>query len=164
MAGHVEEDWIELSKMCNEANFDLIELNLSCPHGMTERGLGRACGEDPNIVRDISKWVSSTAKMPVIVKVTPNHSIVSEIALAAQEGGAHAVCLTNTMPSLMDPETSGKNTPSVGRKGEVAFGGAAGSILRPFALKKCAEVAINSKIKIPIFGSGGIISGDHALA
>lgn len=56
-----------------DAPFDLIELNLSCPHGMTEKGMGRACGEDPEIVRDITSWATSMTKVPIIVKITPNY-------------------------------------------------------------------------------------------
>lgn len=51
----------------------MLELNLSCPHGMTEKGMGRACGEDPDIVRDITTWVTKRTSLPVIVKITPNY-------------------------------------------------------------------------------------------
>jgi dihydropyrimidine dehydrogenase (NADP+) len=68
------------------------------------------------------------------------------------------------MPSLMDPNPDGTPWPAVGVKKETAFGGAAGSVLRPFALKKCAEVASNPKIKIPILGTGGIVGPDNAIA
>jgi dihydropyrimidine dehydrogenase (NADP+) len=50
MAGFNKDDWIELTKMTNEAGFDMLELNLSCPHGMNEKGMGRACGENPDTV------------------------------------------------------------------------------------------------------------------
>lgn len=50
MCGYNKEDWVELTKMSNKAPFDMLELNLSCPHGMTDKGMGRACGEDPVIV------------------------------------------------------------------------------------------------------------------
>jgi dihydropyrimidine dehydrogenase (NADP+) len=81
----------------------MLELNLSCPHGMTELGMGRACGEDPVMVENISRWVSSNTKLPVIIKITPNYAYADVIAKAAKKGGALAVCLTNTLPSLMDP-------------------------------------------------------------
>ena len=51
MAGFVKEDWKELIGIAKKGHFDLIELNLSCPHGMNEKGMGRACGEDPAIVK-----------------------------------------------------------------------------------------------------------------
>lgn len=73
MAGYNKEDWIELIQMTNTAPFDMIELNLSCPHGMIEKGMGRACGEDPVIVEQITKWVVENTTLPVIVKITPNY-------------------------------------------------------------------------------------------
>lgn len=65
---------------------------------------------------------------------------------------------------MMDPDPNGDPWPAVGRKKEFAFGGATGGILRPFALKKCAEVALNPKYKKEIMGTGGIASGEHAIA
>lgn len=163
MAGYSKEDWTELTLQANEAPFDLIELNLSCPHGMTDLGMGRACGENPSMVREITKWVTAVSRVPVIVKITPNYGYSDELARAAKEGGAQAVCMTNTMPSLMDPNPEGIPWPAVGDQQHVAYGGATGSVLRPFALKKASEVA-KLVPGIDIFGSGGIISGDHAMS
>lgn len=73
MAGFNEQDWIELTTLANTAGFDALELNLSCPHGMNEKGMGRACGEDPVILGKITKWVTSHTTLPVIVKITPNY-------------------------------------------------------------------------------------------
>lgn len=71
--------------MCkNEGQFDLLELNLSCPHGMTELGMGRACGENPKVVKDICEWVTSEIDIPVIVKITPNYPDAYIIAEAAK--------------------------------------------------------------------------------
>ena len=73
MASFNKDDWIELTKMANQAGFDALELNLSCPHGMNEKGMGRACGEDPKILGQITKWVVDNTDLPVIVKITPNY-------------------------------------------------------------------------------------------
>jgi dihydropyrimidine dehydrogenase (NADP+) len=108
MSGYNKEDWIELTKMTNKAPFDMIELNLSCPHGMTEKGMGRACGEDPVIVEQITKWVVDNTKLPVIVKITPNYHEADALSAAALRGGAKAVTLTNTLPGLVDPLPSGE--------------------------------------------------------
>lgn len=151
-------------KKCESAPFDCYELNLSCPHGMGEFGMGRATGENPKTVREITSWVVSATKKPVFIKITPNWAYADELAIAAQEGGAAGVTLTNTMPSLMDPNPEGNPWPRVGQNQKVAFGGACGSVLRPFALKKCAETAANPRFKGDIFGSGGIVSADHALS
>lgn len=148
--------------MTNEANFDMLELNLSCPHGMNEKGMGRACGEDPDTVEQITRWVCEVTTTPVIVKITPNYAYAEQIAAAALRGGAKAVTLTNTLPGLIDPKPSGSPTVSVGSDKFYTPGGTTGTTLRPFALKKTADVA--KTVDIDIFGSGGIIGGDHALA
>lgn len=140
----------------------MIELNLSCPHGMNEKGMGRACGEDPEIVRDITSWVTSKTKIPIIVKITPNYGQAELLAQAAYEGGAKAVTLTNTMPGLVDPYPDGESFNGVGLEKHVAPGGSTGSILRPFAMRKCVDVA-KTVPEIDIFASGGIISGDHGI-
>ncbi|EGR27432.1 hypothetical protein IMG5_196150 [Ichthyophthirius multifiliis] len=163
MAGNNEQDWYDIVEKTKEAPFDMIELNLSCPHGMNEKGMGRACGEDPDVVRQITKWVTSKTKVPIIIKITPNYGQAELLAQAAYEGGAKAVTLTNTMPGLIDPYPDGEFSNGVGVKKQVTPGGSTGSILRPFALRKCVDVA-KYVPQIEIFGSGGIISGDHALS
>jgi dihydropyrimidine dehydrogenase (NADP+) len=67
---------------------------------MNEKGMGRACGEDPVIVKQITEWVVAHTKKPVIVKITPNYGYAEALAEAALEGGAKGVTLTNTMPGL----------------------------------------------------------------
>ena len=149
--------------MCNEAGFDAVELNLSCPPGMNEKGMGRACGEDPVVLGKITKWVTASSKIPVIVKITPNYGQAEILADAALENGAKAVTLTNTMPGLIDPYPTGEPVLPVGKAKQYTAGGTTGSVLRPFALRKCADVA-KFVPEIEIFGSGGIISGDHAMS
>jgi dihydropyrimidine dehydrogenase (NADP+) len=61
--------------MCVIADFDIVELNLSCNHGMPDQGMGRACSDSPEIVKDIVKWVVSIYKKPVFVKLSPNSTI-----------------------------------------------------------------------------------------
>jgi len=65
---------------------------------------------------------------------------------------------------MMDPNPEGAPWPRVGEKEQFAYGGACGSVLRPFALKKCAETAANPKYVKDIFGSGGVVGADHALS
>ncbi len=100
----------------------------------------------------------------MIVKITPNYGYAEALAEAALEGGAKGVTLTNTMPGLQDPLPDGAPIVGVGLKDRLyAPGGTTGSVLRPFALRKCADVA-KMVPEIEIFGSGGIISGDHAMS
>ncbi len=164
MCGFQKDDWIELVKYAETAPFDAYELNLSCPHGMNEKGMGRACGEDPAVVKQITEWVVAHTKKPVVIKITPNYGYAEALAEAALEGGAKGVTLTNTMPGLQDPLPDGAPIVGVGQKDRLyAPGGTTGSVLRPFALRKCADVA-KMVPEIEIFGSGGIISGDHAMS
>lgn len=164
MCSFNKDDWIELVKYANTAPFDAYELNLSCPHGMNEKGMGRACGEDPEIVGQITSWVVANTTKPVIVKITPNYGYAETLAQAALDAGAKAVTLTNTMPGLQDPLPSGEPIVGVGQtQRHYAPGGTTGSVLRPFALRKCADVA-KMVPNVDIFGSGGIISGDHAMS
>lgn len=86
MCTYNKEDWVELSQKAEAAGADALELNLSCPHGMGESGMGLACGQDPELVRTISLWVRSAIKIPFFVKLTPNITDIGSIARAAYEG------------------------------------------------------------------------------
>ena len=68
------------------AGADALELNLSCPHGMGERGMGLACGQDPEMVRNICRWIRAAVKIPFFAKLTPNVTSIVAIAKAAKEG------------------------------------------------------------------------------
>jgi dihydropyrimidine dehydrogenase (NADP+) len=72
MCGFNKDDWTELAKMAEKSGADALELNLSCPHGMGERGMGLACGQDPELVRNICTWVRAAIKIPFFAKLTPN--------------------------------------------------------------------------------------------
>lgn len=72
MCSYNKNDWVELATRAEAAGAHALELNLSCPHGMGESGMGLACGQDPILVRDISLWVRAAVKIPFFVKLTPN--------------------------------------------------------------------------------------------
>ena len=74
------------SLLSQEHGADALELNLSCPHGMGERGMGLACGQNPELVLNICRWVREAVKIPFFAKLTPNVTSVVEIAHAAKEG------------------------------------------------------------------------------
>lgn len=162
MAAPIQKDWDELTEMCNEAGFDFLELNLSCPHGMPEKEMGRACSEHPDTVEKITKWVVAKAKMPVFIKLTPNSTINEEISRRVKSAGGLGVSATNTMTSLMDPLGDGKPYPRVGEKNLVNYGGAAGSIIRPISLRIASEIS-RLNIGIEMMATGGIITAEHAL-
>ena len=162
MASPIQKDWEELTEMCNDAGFDLLELNLSCNHGMPEKGMGKACSEHPDSVELITKWVVAKAKMPVFIKLSPNSTINQEIAKRVKKAGGIGVTATNTMNSFMDPMSDGKPWPRVGEKQLANYGGAAGSVIRPIALRIASEIA-RMNLGIEMMATGGITSAEHAL-
>jgi len=147
------ESWHEMVRRAEDAGSDALELNFGCPHGMSERGMGAAVGQVPEYTEMITAWVKETAKIPVIVKLTPNVTDVTRIAEAAERGGADAVSLINTINSLMsvDLETFTPR-PEVG--GKSTHGGYCGPAVKPIALHLLSCVA--KKVRIPISGIGGV--------
>ena len=94
------ERWHEFVKRSADAGADGIELNFGCPHGMCERGMGSAVGQQPPVTEKIVGWVMEAATIPVIVKLTPNITDVTFAARAAKKGGANAISLINTINSI----------------------------------------------------------------
>uniref|UniRef100_A0A915L5W9 dihydropyrimidine dehydrogenase (NADP(+)) n=1 Tax=Romanomermis culicivorax TaxID=13658 RepID=A0A915L5W9_ROMCU len=162
MCGYEKQDWIELATMAQESGADALELNLSCPHGMGERGMGLACGQRPEMIYNISKWVTEIAKIPVFVKLTPNITNIGEIAKAAKEGGADGVTATNTLSGLMSFKPDGKPWPMNGSKQLSTYGGVSGNALRPVALRGVSMIH-NMYPDFPIMATGGIDSAEVAL-
>jgi dihydropyrimidine dehydrogenase (NAD+) subunit PreA len=151
--------WQEIVKRAEDAGCDGLELNFGCPHGMSERGMGAAVGQVPEYTTMITEWVKEVARTPVIVKLTPNITDVTRIAVAAEQGGADAVSLINTINSLMgvDLETFAPR-PTVAGKG--SHGGYCGPAVKPIALNMVAACA--KRVKIPIGGIGGIATWSDA--
>src|SRR5262245_24370667 len=89
------ERWHEFVQRSTDAGADGVELNFGCPHGMCERGMGSAVGQNPNVAETIVGWVMETATIPVIVKLTPNITDITFAARAAKKGGANAFSLIN---------------------------------------------------------------------
>src|SRR6201998_2961186 len=147
------EAWHEIVQQSEDAGADGLELNFGCPHGMSERGMGSAVGQVPEYAEMITAWVKEAAKTPVIVKLTPNVTDITRVALAAEKGGADAVSLINTINSIIgvDLETFSPK-PNVG--GKSSHGGYCGPALKPIALHLVSSVA--KTVKIPIAGIGGI--------
>jgi len=147
------ESWHEMVRRVEDAGADALELNFGCPHGMSERGMGSSVGQVPEYTEMITSWVKEAAKTPVIVKLTPNVTDITHVALAAEKGGADAVSLINTLNSIIgvDLETFAPK-PDVG--GKSSHGGYCGPALKPIALHLVSSVA--KTVKIPIVGIGGI--------
>ena len=149
MASYNKEDWQELAIGAVEHGADMLELNLSCPHGMGERGMGLACGQDPEMVFNITKWVKDVAKgVPVFPKMTPNITDITVIAGAAKRGGADGVTATNTVSSLMQVKGDATPWPGVGKEKKTTYGGMAGNGIRPMALRGVSAIAKGTHIMI----------------
>ena len=160
MAAFVKEDWQELVRATCDAGADLIELNLSCPHGMGEKGMGMACGQDPKLIRDICAWVREVTTVPFFAKMTPNVTSVVECARAAKEGGADGVTAINTVSSLMAVRPDATAWPNVAKR--TTYGGMSGNATRPIALRMVSQIA-KALPGFPIMGSGGIDSAETAM-
>src|SRR5271169_1536118 len=158
------ETWHDIILRIQDTGADGIELNYGCPHGMSERGMGSAVGQVPEYCEQITRWVMEIAKIPVIVKLTPNISDIVMPARAAVAAGANAVSLINTINSIIgvDLETL-EITPNIGGKG--GHGGYAGPAVKPIALNMLAALGRDSVVhnsKLPISGMGGISTWQDA--
>ncbi|XP_076247670.1 dihydropyrimidine dehydrogenase su(r) isoform X1 [Calliopsis andreniformis] len=162
MCTYNRADWTELAQQAQTAGADALELNLSCPHGMGESGMGLACGQDPELVRNISRWVREAVKIPFFVKLTPNITDIVSIAKAAYEGHADGVSAINTVQGLMGLHADATPWPAVGMKKSTTYGGVSGNATRPQALKAVSSIA-NNIPGFAILGIGGIDSAEVAL-
>ena len=131
MAAFNEDDWKELVRKAKLAGADAVELNLSCPHGMGEKGMGLACGQNPDLVEQICRWTKQAADgMPVFAKLTPNVTEIVHIAEAAKRGGADGVTATNTVSGLMGVLPDSNAWPAVGSEKKTTYGGFSGNSIR----------------------------------
>jgi dihydropyrimidine dehydrogenase (NAD+) subunit PreA len=163
MADNDKKSWHELIQKCEDAGAMGFELNFGCPHGMTERGMGAAVGQDPEIAKMVVEWVMEKTTIPVITKLTPNVHSVVPTGKAVVEAGTHALSLINTIQSItgVDLNTFVPN-PNVG--GKTTFGGYCGPAVKPIALKMLATIAQNTVTKkVPVSGIGGISNWKDAV-
>jgi dihydropyrimidine dehydrogenase (NAD+) subunit PreA len=150
--------WHDVIRRIQDTGADGIELNYGCPHGMSERGMGSAVGQVPEYCEQITRWVMEVAKIPVVVKLTPNISDIVMPARAAVAAGANALSLINTINSIIGVDLESLDiTPNIGGKG--GHGGYAGPAVKPIALNMLAALgrdAIVGASQLPISGMGGI--------
>ena len=150
-----QEDWRSLIRRVEDAGADGIELNFGCPHGMCERGMGSAVGQEPAVLTEITRWAREATELPILVKLTPNVSEILDPALAAVQGGANGLSLINTIKSLMGVDLDRLvPLPVVGSRS--TNGGYCGPAVKPIALHMVAALARDPRITIPISGIGGI--------
>jgi dihydropyrimidine dehydrogenase (NAD+) subunit PreA len=158
------EAWREIVRRIEDTGADGIELNYGCPHGMSERGMGSAVGQVPEYCEQITRWVTEVARIPVIVKLTPNITNIVSPARAALAAGAHALSLINTLNSIIAVNLDTLElTPNIGGKG--GHGGYAGPAVKPIALNMVAALGTDEVVHgsgLPISAMGGISTWSDA--
>lgn len=163
MADNNRESWHELIKKVEDTGAHGLELNFGCPHGMTERGMGAAVGQDPEIARMVVEWVMEAATIPVITKLTPNVHSVVPTGRATVEAGTNALSLINTIQSItgIDLDTLVPNPYVAGKS---VYGGYCGPAVKPIALKMLSTIS-QDKItgSVPVSGIGGISTWKDAV-
>ena len=164
MEEYNKDAWVEIVQRCEAAGVDAFELNFSCPHGLPERKMGAAMGQDPDILEEVCGWVKGAAKKPFWAKMTPNVTHIEDPSRAALQGGATGLSAINTIRSVVgvnldtlrpEPSVEGYTTP----------GGYSCKAVKPIALRMVMEIATMIRKEFPgrsLSGLGGIESGNDA--
>ena len=152
VCGRTTEDYCEVTERLGDEPADLLEINISCPN---VRCGGISFGQNPSSVEAITKEIKRHAKQPVIMKLSPNVTDITEIARAAEAGGADAVSLINTLTGMKIDVN--RRTFALANK----TGGVSGPAIHPIAVRMVWQTA--QAVKIPIIGMGGIASAEDAL-
>ena len=152
VCGHSTEEYIEVVERLRDQPVDLLEINISCPN-VKEGGI--AFGQDPKAVEAITKEMKKHAAQPVIMKLSPNVTDITEMARAAEAGGADGLSLINTITGMKIDIN--RKTFAVANK----TGGVSGPIVKPIAVRMVYQVA--QAVNIPIIGMGGISCAEDAI-
>jgi dihydropyrimidine dehydrogenase (NAD+) subunit PreA len=155
------ENWHDYLKRSVDAGADGVELNFGCPHGMCERGMGSAVGQNPDVIETIVGWVMEVAEIPVIVKLTPNITNITAPARAARRAGANAISLINTINSITQVDLD-RMCPEPYVAGQSTSGGYCGPAVKPIALNMVQQCAADMEVGLPISGIGGIANWKDA--
>jgi len=164
MEEYNRDAWHEIVERCQNAGCDAFELNMSCPHGLPERKMGAAMGENPEILQEVCGWVMEVAKKPVWAKMTPNVTRIEDPTRASLRAGCDGISAINTIRSVLgvdldtlrpEPTVEGFTTP----------GGYSCQAVLPIALRMCMEIATVIRAEHPgrtLSGIGGIETGNDA--
>lgn len=152
VCGHTVQEYCDVVDNLYDEDIDLLELNISCPN-VKEGGI--SFGTNPFKVEEVVREVKKHAKQPLIVKLSPNVTDITEIARAAVSGGADALSLINTLLGMkIDIH---KRKPILANK----VGGLSGPAIKPIAVRMVYQVA--QSVNVPIIGMGGIMTGEDAI-
>ena len=152
VCGKTEKDYLEVVERLADEPIDMMEINISCPN-VKEGGI--AFGQNPKAIEQITSAVKKVAKQPVIMKLSPNVTDITEMARAAEAGGADVLSLINTL--------TGMKIDIHRRKFAIAnkTGGMSGPAVKPIAVRMVYQVA--QAVNVPIIGMGGIANADDAI-
>jgi dihydroorotate dehydrogenase subfamily 1 len=140
MEEYRKDAWVEIIERCQACGVDAFELNFSCPHGMPERKMGAAMGQDPELLAEVCGWVNAAATIPVWAKMTPNVTHIVDPARAALEAGCEGIAAINTILCVMGVNLDTlRPEPSV--EGYSVPGGYSCKAVRPIALRMIMELA-----------------------
>jgi len=152
VCGHTEDEYLEVVERLADEPVDMLEINISCPN-VKEGGI--AFGTDPQAVERITAAIKKKARQPVIMKLSPNVTDITQIAKAAEAGGADVLSLINTLTGMkIDIER---------RRFVLAnrTGGLSGPAIHPVAVRMVYQVS--HAVKIPVIGMGGIATAEDAI-
>jgi len=164
MEEYNKDRWCEIVERTQATGVAAFELNFSCPHGLPERKMGSAMGQDCGLLEEVCGWVMGVSKIPVWAKLTPNITHIDDTAIAAFKGGCQGVSAINTILSVTavdldtlrpEPTVEGYSTP----------GGYSCVAVKPIALrmvKECAEAILHHFPGRSLSGIGGIETGADA--
>lgn len=152
VCGKSTEDYLEVVERLADTDIDLMEINVSCPN-VKEGGI--AFGQDPKALYDITKAIKAKAKQPIIMKLSPNVTDITEMAKAAEAAGTDALSLINTLTGMKIDVN--RRTFAVANK----TAGVSGPAIKPIAVRMVYQVA--NAVKVPIIGMGGVMTAEDAL-
>ena len=152
VCGRSTEDYCEVVERLANEDVDMLEINISCPN-VKEGGI--AFGQNPKALEEITKEVKKYAKQPIIMKLSPNVTDITEMARAAEAGGADILSLINTLTGMKIDIY--RKTFALANK----TGGMSGPAVKPVAVRMVYQVA--QAVKLPIIGMGGIATAEDAL-
>ncbi len=159
-----KDAWYEIVQRCEGAGVDMFECNFSCPHGLPERKMGAAMGEDPAVLSEVCGWVRDATKKPVWAKMTPNVTHIEDPSRACLNAGIDGISAINTIRSVIgvDLDTL-RPMPTV--EGYTTPGGYSCKAVKPIALRMNMEIATLIRDEFPdrvLSGIGGIETGEDA--
>lgn len=152
VCGKSTEDYLDVVERLGDEPVDLLEINVSCPN-VKEGGI--AFGQDPKALYDITKAIKAKAKQPIIMKLSPNVTDITEMAKVAEAAGSDALSLINTLTGMkIDVK---RRAFAVANK----TAGVSGPAIHPIAVRMVYQVA--NAVKLPIIGMGGVMNTEDAL-